>query len=305
METSTCTAQYLDDIAFIASSPDALSAAVTTAAQALQSAGFLLSPKSVLTAHSSATFIGKHVDALRGTISSLPAYYASILVLWLTLATGRYSRHLASRLLGKIIWLSQPHRRVLPFLAGPYATIHHGPSSLSKTNMHFTRATLEALAMTFPAWRAVPEPTLPDPASPRFFADAARAPWGTYFVGVWEVNMGTRFFPCPPWVLSQQAAELFAAYRALTLAAFRRASPCHLYLDNHAAIYSLLRGRAHSSLLPQNRILRRVSHLLHWSRLSVSLQFVPSHLNFLVVDFPLPDLLNCFHLGSRPHTPKQ
>ena len=209
----------------------------------------------------------------------MPTYYASIVVLWLQLATGPFTRRLASRLLGKLIWLSQPRRRILPFLAGPYAAVRHGPPHASRTNQPFTRATLEALAMTFPSWRVV-SPTAPtDHRSPRFFADAARAPWGAYFVAVWEFSLGTRFFPCPPWVASQQAAELFAAYRALTLIAFRHSPPCHLYLDNHAAIFSLLRGRARTTLLPQNRILRRISHLLHWSCVAVDLHFVPSRLN--------------------------
>ena len=91
--------------------------------------------------------------------------------------------------------------------------------------------------------------------------------------------MGIRIFTCPEWVMTQQAAELFAAYKAISLAAFRRESSCHLYLDNHAAIYSLLRGKARSLLVPQNRILRRVSYLLLWSGMVFALHFVPSSLN--------------------------
>ena len=79
--------------------------------------------------------------------------------------------------------------------------------------------------------------------------------------------------------MTQQAAELFAALKALSLAAFRRDLSFHLYLDNHAAIYSLLRGRARSPLIPQNRILRRVCYLLHWSGLVAALHYIPSELN--------------------------
>ena len=91
--------------------------------------------------------------------------------------------------------------------------------------------------------------------------------------------MGTRFFPCPGWVTSQQSAELFAAYRALTLASFRRHTSLHLYLDNHAALHSLLRGKSRSTLIPQNRILRRVTYLLHWTGITAALHYIPSALN--------------------------
>ena len=50
-------------------------------------------------------------------------------------------------------------------------------------------------------------------------------------------------------------------------------------VDNHAVIHSLLRGKARSSLIPQNRILRRINHLLHRSGLTAALHYSPSHLN--------------------------
>ena len=271
--------QYLDDAAFISSSPQALTSAVDLAVSSLQSAGFLISPKSELDPRPSATFIGKRIDASLGTISTLPAYLAGVVLQWLSLATGPLTTRCLSRLLGKLIWLAQPARRILPFLAGPYAALHHGPKRCSHTSPNITRSLLEALAMAFPAWRSDILLPSPGPSAPRFFADAARSPWGTFYVGIWEHSMGSRFFPCPPWVLTQQAAELFAAYRALTLAAFRHRSSFHLLLDNHAAIHSLLRGRARSPLIPQNRILRRISHVLHWSGLTAAVHYVPSQLN--------------------------
>ena len=91
--------------------------------------------------------------------------------------------------------------------------------------------------------------------------------------------MGTRFFPCPDWVLTQQAAELFGAVKAISLAAFRRDLSIHLYLDNHAAIYSLLRGKARTPLIPQNRILRRLCFLLHWGGVVATVHYVASELN--------------------------
>jgi hypothetical protein len=133
--------------------------------------------------------------------------------------------------------------------------------------------------MSFPSWRASAQPTPPSPLAPRYFADAARSPWGPFYVGIWEPNMGIRFFPCPSWILTQQAAELFAAAKALSLASHRGDLSVHLYLDNHAAIHSLLRGKARSPLIPQNRILRRLCYLLHWSGICAAVHYVPSHLN--------------------------
>lgn len=269
--------QYLDDIAFVAPAPEPLLCHARAAQCHLTAAGFLISPKSMLDPQPSATFIGKRLNLPDGTISTLPAYYAGILIQWLSLATGSFTRRKASRLLGKIIWLGQPHRRVNPFLAGPYAALRFGRSSAPRTSSAFTRATLEAIAMSFPSWRA--QPTCVPADAPRYFADAAQSPWGTFFVGIWEHSMGTRFFPCPPWVATQQAAELFGALRALSLAAHRHTLSIHLYLDNHAAIYSLLRGKARSPLIPQNRLLRQLNYLLHWSNLTAALHYVPSHLN--------------------------
>lgn len=277
--SSSHTIQYLDDIAFLGPSQLTLHTTVQATECSLRSAGFLISPKSLLDPQPSTTFIGKHIDASLGTISALPAYYAGVVLQWLSLAAGPYSSRKASRLLGKLIWLAQPRRRVLPFLAGPYAALRHSPPFAHSTSPAFTRATMEALAMVFPAWRSTHVPRDPPPDAPRYYADAARSPWGTFFVGVWEHQMGSRFFPCPEWVLTQQAAELFGALKAISLAAFRRDLSIHLYVDNHAAIYSLLRGKARSPLIPQNRILRRLCYLLQWSGVTAALHYVPSPLN--------------------------
>lgn len=127
---------------------------------------------------------------------------------------------------------------------------------------------------------APPPPSLlPAASATRYYADAARTPWGLFSAGIWSPQMGCRFFFCPPWVLTQQTAELFAAFKALSLAAYRRDLSIHLFLDNHAAIFSLLRGKARSSLAPQNRLLRRVCYLLHWSGLIAALHYIPSSLN--------------------------
>ena len=202
--------QYLDDISFIASSTDVLRSFLLEASCRLQRAGFLLSSKSLLEPQLSAPFIGKLIDPTPPSISSLPAYYAGVVLQWLSLATGPYTLRKASRLLGKLVWLGQPRRRILPFLAGPYAALRFGPRHCHRTSPNFTRACMEALAMSFPAWQPTPKSCLPSASAPRYFADAACMPSGLFSVGIWSPRMGCRFFICPPWIVTQQAAELFA-----------------------------------------------------------------------------------------------
>ena len=81
----------------------------------------------------------------------------------------------------------------------------------------------------------------------------------------------------PVWVDTQQAAELYGALAALD----RFASYPHLQLvlDNMGAISRLLWGRAKTRLSPQHRILRRLSHCLHWSGALLSLYYIKSAFN--------------------------
>ena len=90
---------------------------------------------------------------------------------------------------------------------------------------------------------------------------------------------GNPLFPCPHWISTQQAAELFAATKALSFATQRRTFSLHLYLDNHATVYTILRGKASSPLIPQNRLLRRLCYLLHWTGLCAAIHYIPSKLN--------------------------
>ena len=162
------TIQYLDDIAFIGPSSPQLGPVIDAAVERLCSAGFLISPKSVLQPQPATIFIGKHISPSLGTISSLPAYYAGVVLQWLSLATGHYTSRKVSRLLGKLVWLGQPRRRILPFLAGPYAALKHGPPFARSTSPAIVRATLEALAMAFPAWRSSHVPPPPAAHAPLF-----------------------------------------------------------------------------------------------------------------------------------------
>ena len=189
----THTIQYLDDIALIASSPVALAAHIHDSCSVLQQAGFLISPKSTLAPQPATTFIGKQINPSLGTISSLPAYYAGVVFQWLSLSTGSFTIRKAGRLLGKLIWLAQPRRRILPFLVGPYAALRHGPRHAPHTSPNFTRATLEALAMTLAAWRHHDIPPIPSMTAPRYYA----GPMG--FILCWHLGLpsGHALLPMP------------------------------------------------------------------------------------------------------------
>ena len=135
---------------------------------------------------------------------------------------------------------------------------------------------LEAIAAGGRGWE--PQPT-GGPAI-RVYTDAAAcpvAPWG-FFVGVWS-SEGPAIRRCPPWVGSQQSAELFGVVCALDVARISGCRHVDLVTDNVGAIVQILWGRASTLLVAQQRILRRVADGLRWQGVSVGLTYVENALN--------------------------
>ena len=52
-----------------------------------------------------------------------------------------------------------------------------------------------------------------------------------------------------------------------------------MYMDNARALAMTLRGRAHTGLLEQQRILRSMTHQLRWQSCKMHIAYVPSELN--------------------------
>ena len=91
--------------------------------------------------------------------------------------------------------------------------------------------------------------------------------------GVWRSAV------CPDRVRSLQAAELWAAARAIKLAA-NRGEQCPLLVANsEGSRYALSTGHASGSCTAQKRVLRWLFWLCGWSGIEVGVFRVPSQLN--------------------------
>ena len=84
--------------------------------------------------------------------------------------------------------------------------------------------------------------------------------------------------PCPPWITTQQAAELWGTVVALDQAQRCGAHQLVLVGDNAGALAHLLWGRASPVRPHQQRTLRRVAHRLRWMGITVTVEWVPSGL---------------------------
>ena len=218
--------------------------------------------------------MGKDIDGVALSISNRPLYCAAMVGLWLRLATCGYSQKTLRRLVGKIIWATRPGRAAYPFLAGCFAWLKWGPTMAPYTPPKVLRGLMEAMALAMHPWQAQCVMGQGD----RWYVDAAKQ-FQSFYVGVWGRAMGPKSSKCPPWVKTQQAAELFAIECGLRMAANQGRRCITVVTDNLAAAHSAVKGKASIALRAQNRILRRMQHILRWSGMQVFVEWVPSHLN--------------------------
>jgi hypothetical protein len=249
--------QYMDDVLLCSISAHDLHLATATLVYSLQAEGWLLSAKSVTAPTPAIQWMGKLLDGTTLSISNLPQLLASLVHLWLKLATQGYCQRILRRLMGKLVWATRPGRAASPFLAGSYAWLQWGPPRSRFTPPKILRGLLEAIAIAFHPWSARPSPPCPD----MWFVDAAKQ-FHSFYVGLWAPPHKLRIVTCPPWIRSQQAAELFAVEFAIRVAAYEGRPHLSLATDNQAALFSTLHTKASIHLQAQNRILRRMQHLL-------------------------------------------
>ena len=268
------TLQYLDDILLFSTDREALHSFTSLMVRSLSSAGWILSQKSSTTPSPTIQWMGKDLDGSRCTISNSGSYAASMVVQWLLLATSGCSATRLRRLLGKLNWAVRPTLGAHPFLSGAYLWLHRGPRFSHYTPARVLRGLAEALALSLYPWAAHP----PAPPGPLWFTDASFD--GTHFwCSLWHPSLGFRISRAPPWVLSQQSAELFAVVQAARVAVFRGLSSVSIATDNSAALYCALACKASPSATAHNRLLRQLQHLLRWSSLHLSLHWIRGSLN--------------------------
>ena len=264
---------YLDDILSIARRPWEAHQGAQRVVEALQNAGFIISPKSELEPATCITFLGKRLDSVRRSISNSVDMLKATLRMWLRgVGTGRMPAREMARFLGRLQWVFRLLVGASPFLAGAYiAMLHRSPVF----GRHLARATGTVLLLSFPAH------TLRAPSHTRvhtFFSDAA--PCGERFrIGVVGSPDFYRSYVCPRWVRSLQQAELFGVYGALKAAVGCRLHSVAVGIDNEAVRLQSASQRASTDCPVQLRLLRRIFWLRAWSGLQVTVFRVPSAVN--------------------------
>ena len=120
-DTQVVIVQYLDDILFVGRDRQVTTRVARDTAAQLARKGFLVSPKSVLDATQSLTWMGKQLSLNRSRVAHKPEGLADIVGRWVTFSLGHYTRKPLQRLLGRIGWLARPGFSAGCFLAGARA----------------------------------------------------------------------------------------------------------------------------------------------------------------------------------------
>jgi hypothetical protein len=269
--------QYVDDILIIGFNKAKVAEATQHIIAIMIADGWLVSPKSEVEPKSRITWMGKQVDTDLRQVAPTPGSMVGTIVLWLKLAAKGYRVQWLARAIGKLHWMGRPGYGLGPFLAGATAWKLWGPVNAKYTPPNVLRGLAEAFAFAFCPWQAVEKEKQRRLAesSERWYVDAAY--WkGSYYAGLWAEKLGTRVWRAPPWIRSQQQAELWSMEMGLKVVAYRRKQGVTLVGDNMAAVHSLKRLRAGVGHWVQNRILKRVIHLLRWSGAHVNIAWVGS-----------------------------
>ena len=127
-------------------------------------------------------------------------------------------------------------------------------------------------------WQASPK-TSSNAYKPHFalFVDAALNQ-NMFMTGIFSPHLGIQVHAAPPSVTTQQMAELFALQYGIRLAHSLKLLQLHLFSDNKGALFSLskLKGRPMNHV--QTKLLRQIFNMLWWSRMPVTLYWIPTHL---------------------------
>ena len=200
----------------------------------------------MLDATQSLTWMGKQLSLNRSRVAQKLEGLADIVGRWVPFTLGHYTRKPLHRLLGRIGWLARLRFSAGCFLAGARAWLRLGPPSACCVLFAVCRGLLEAIAAGGRGWetQATEGPAI------RVYTDAAECPVapGGFFVGVWR-SEGRAIRRCPPWVFTQQSAELYGVVCALDVAGSAGCRHVDLVTDNVGAIAQVLWGRASTLLV--------------------------------------------------------
>ena len=180
--TQVVAVQYLDDILFVGRNQLLTTQVARDTAAHLAHKGFLVSPKSVMDATQSFTWMGKQLSLDRPRVAHKPEGLAGIVGRWVAFSLSRHTRKPLKQLLGRIGRLARPGFSAGCFLAVAGAWLRLGPPSAHCVPFAVCRGLLEAIAAG--AWGWEPQPT--EGPAIRLYIDAAACPCapGGFFVGV-------------------------------------------------------------------------------------------------------------------------
>ena len=128
-DTQVVFVQYLDDIPFMGREGLVATEVARDTSAHLACKGFIVSPKSVLDATQSLTWMWKHLSLNRPRVAHTPKGLADLVGRWVTFTLAHYTRKPLQRLLGRIGWLACPGFSTGCFLACARAWLCLGPPS--------------------------------------------------------------------------------------------------------------------------------------------------------------------------------
>ena len=267
--------QYVDDILLVSADPQRLYLETAMLADDLHEAGWIVSPKSQVIPATNVSWMGKELRGDDYTLLQSAEYMATTTAMWIQLATKGYHHRTMRRLCGKLIWASRPGRGAMPFLSGALAWLNWGPQQAKYTPPAVLRGLMEAIALSLTPWQA--PPALTDRAE-TWFVDTAFDD-GEWTAAMWTAQRGMRIWVLPPWVSTQQGAELAAIKMAAKTAAYEGLTSLHLVADNMSAIWSTIRNKGSAASPARAKHVRRIAHTLRWSHLRMRLSWIASRFN--------------------------
>ena len=265
--------QYIDDLLLAHPDPYFLAFCTHYAAFLLTRAGFLLNDKSVFVPVTSITWLGKRIDTThRAFACNLPGQLARNFDVLFSVLLRPYSPRRLLQLLGMLQWAARPASEVGVLLPALYQLTRRARQP-NYFPIQLWQPLLQAcIIVIFPASLKAPPPPL---TLPPFFVDAAPQP-PRFRVGSNHTSRTLTSCLAPPWVISQNQAELYSVFHCIRQAALLSHTHLCIITDSTAAFYALASGRASTSHPVFLRLLRRIWRIVNQFSLKISVALTPS-----------------------------
>ena len=144
---------YLDDFILLSGDRCLLGSTTGRLKERIVRAGFLVSAKSTLDPVQKLQALGKVVDLKERSIQGQPFIFLQLLVAWLRLATGGYSKRRLDKLLGTLQWHLRRRRGFSGVLAGAYAWSRFGPERAPVSPVKVLEGLATAIARIGQKWK--------------------------------------------------------------------------------------------------------------------------------------------------------